>query len=211
MNIKRVVCAPGTEQKLICPWQIVPLMDNFLRPLVHNPRRLFGPYVRIGMTVLYVGCGAGFASLGLAELVGDEGRVIAADLQPKMLEMVKKSASRAGLDNRIRVHLCESDRIGLKTQLDFALAFFMLHEVPDSRAFLEELHSLLKAGGLFFLTEPKIHVSRRKFEQEVQEAHSVGFTVWKRPEVRLGRSVLLVKDGIYPTPPETSGRRCRRR
>ncbi len=195
MNSKQVARSPAIEEKLICPWQIVPLMDNFLRPLIHNPRKLFSPYVRIGMTVLDVGCGAGFASLGLADLVGEEGLVISSDLQPEMLDMVKKRAVRAGLDNRIRTHLCDSNRIGVEAQLDFAVAFFMLHEVPDARAFLEELYDLLRPDGLFFLTEPKIHVSRRKFEQVVEEAQSVGFIVSKRPSVRFGRAVLL-KDGV---------------
>jgi len=181
MHLKHIVCTTYTGEKFVCPWQFAPLMDNFLRPLVHNPRRLFKPYVRNGMTVLDVGCGAGFASLGLAELVGEEGLVIAADLQPEMLDMVKKRAARAGLNSRIRVHRCESDRIGLKAQLDFALAFFMLHEVPDSRAFLEELHRLLKTGGMLLLAEPKIHVGRRIFEQVVREAQSVGFVTVKRP------------------------------
>lgn len=193
MNTERLTCSPCPGEKLVCPWQIVPIMDNFLRPLIHNPRRLFGPYVRTGMTVLDVGCGAGFASLGIADLVGDTGLVISADLQPEMLRMVRKRAIKAGLDHRIRTHVCESNRIGIDARLDFALAFFMLHEVPDSRAFLNEIHDLLKTGGLFFLAEPKIHVPRRRFEQVVREAESVGFTALKRPAVRLGRAVLLVK------------------
>jgi ubiquinone/menaquinone biosynthesis C-methylase UbiE len=193
MNTERLTCSPCPGEKIICPWQIVPIMDNFLRPLVHNPRRLFGPYVRTSMTVLDVGCGAGFASLGLADLVGEDGLVISADLQPEMLNMVRKRAIKAGLHHRIRTHICESNRIGIETQLDFALAFFMLHEVPDSRAFLTEVYSLMKNGGLFFLTEPKVHVRRRRFEQVVREAESVGFMVLKRPAVRFGRAVLLVK------------------
>lgn len=193
MNTKQIICLPGAGEKLICPWQFAPLMDNFLRPLIHNPRRLFRPYVRIGMTVLDVGCGAGFASLGLADLVGEEGLVISADLQPKMLDFVKKRAAKAGLDNRIRTHRCDSNRIGVDEKLDFAVAFFMFHEVPDALAFLEELYSLLKSDGLFFLTEPKFHVSRRKFEEVVQKAQSIGFNVLKRPAVRFGRAVLLKK------------------
>ena len=206
MNTKQVACSTDTEEKLICSWQIVPLMDNFLRPLIHNPQRLFRPYVRIGMTVLDVGCGAGFASLGLADLVGEEGLVISADVQPKMLDVVKKRAARAGLNNRIRVHLCDSNGIGVEEELDFAVAFFMLHEVPDARAFLEELYTLLKIGGRLFLTEPIIHVSRRKFEQIVEGAQLIGFTVSKRPSVRFGRTVLLEKSDSSPTPPGTSAR-----
>ena len=140
MNIERV-----------CPWQLAPIIDNRLRPLVHNPEKIFAPYVTRGMTVLDVGCGAGFASLGLARLVGEEGLVIAADLQSKMLRMVKERAIKAGLSERIRIHLCSPERIGVREELDFAVAFFMMHEVPDVRAFLEEIYVLLKTGVGFLL------------------------------------------------------------
>jgi ubiquinone/menaquinone biosynthesis C-methylase UbiE len=193
MNSEQVNCSPITERKYICPWQIAHFIDNSLRPLIHNPRKLFGPYVRKGMVVLDVGCGAGFASLGLAELVGEKGRVISADLQPEMLDIVKKRAHKAGLSHRIRIHRCESDCIGINEELDFAVAFFMLHEVPDSRAFLKQLYALLKPDGRLFLSEPKIHVSRRNFEQIVEEAQVIGFNVLERPIVRFGMTVVLVK------------------
>jgi ubiquinone/menaquinone biosynthesis C-methylase UbiE len=189
--------SPAEAKKYVCPWQIGPLFDNFLRPLVHNPRKLFGPYVSNGMKVLDVGCGAGFASLGLADLVGEEGLVISADIQPQMLNMVKKRAAKVGFHNRIRTHRCDSNRIGVEEELDFAVAFFMMHEVLDSRAFLEELYALLKPGGRLFLSEPRVHVSRRNFERTVKEAKSVGFAVSERPGVRFGMTVVLVKSECY--------------
>ncbi len=181
------------EETHICPWQIVRLFDNFLRPLVHNPRKLFGPYVRKGMKVLDVGCGRGFSSLGLAQLVSEDGLVISADIQTEMLDMVKKRAARAGLSNRIRTHRCTVDRIGVREELDFAVAFFMLHEVPDVRAFLTEIFTLLKPAGRLFIAEPKIHVSRRDFEKIVMLAQTVGFEISERPSIRIGRTVVLVK------------------
>jgi ubiquinone/menaquinone biosynthesis C-methylase UbiE len=193
MNHNRNGSSPLAEEKLVCPWQLAPFIDNVLRPLIHNPRKLFGPYVSAGMTTLDIGCGAGFASFGLADLVGDEGLVISADLQPEMLAIVEKRAARAGIRNRIKTHRCDSNRIGLKEKLDFAVAFFMVHEVPDSYVFLQELYTLLRQGGRLFLTEPIVHVSRRDFENFVQEAQSIGFTVSERPKVRFGRTVLLVK------------------
>jgi ubiquinone/menaquinone biosynthesis C-methylase UbiE len=193
MNTKEIQNEQIIERKLVCPWRIAPIIDNFLRQLIHNPRKLFGAYVKPGMTVMDVGCGGGFASLGLARLVGDEGLVISADLQPKMLEMVKERAERTGLADRIHIHLCEAGHIGVRDNLDFAVALFMVHEVPDCKAFLKEVFMLLKPGGNFFLAEPKIHVSRRDFEHTVQEAVTVGFEIYGRPAIRIGRAVVLQK------------------
>lgn len=194
MNLEHICDSPGGERKLVCPWQLTPLIDNFLRPLIHNPRKIFAPYVSRGMTVLDMGCGAGFASLGLAELVGEEGLVIAADIQPEMLSFVEERAIKAGLYDRIRIHLCKANRIGIREELDFAVAFFMVHEVPNAWALLEEIFKLLKTGGRFFLTEPKVHVKSSEFKQLVQAAQSVGFKVAEKPGVRLGQTVLLVKN-----------------
>ena len=180
-------------KKLVCPWQLAPIIDNRLRPLIHNPEKIFSPYVTRGMTVLDVGCGAGFTSIGLARLVGEEGMVIAADLQSKMLRMVKERAIREGLADRIRTHLCSRDKVGLREELDFAIAFFMVHEVPDVQSFLEEIHTLLKPEARFFITEPKIHVGLRAFQQIMQKAQVIGFEISERPSVIFGRTVLFKK------------------
>jgi len=193
MNVQQVCYSTDEKKKLVCPWQLAPLIDNYLRPLIHNPLKLFAPYIEQGMTVLDVGCGAGFASLGLAKLVGENGSVIAADLQPKMLSIVKNRAARGGLSDRIRIHVCSSNKIGVREELDFVLAFFMVHEVPNTQAFIEEVFTLLKRGGLFFLTEPKVHVRSHDFKQLVSVAQEIGFEIAERPRVRFGHTVLLIK------------------
>jgi len=196
MNIKQIQDEQVPKGKCICPWRIAPLLDNFLRSLIHNPRKLFGPYVQPGMTVLDIGCGGGFTSLGLARLLGNKGLVISADIQPQMLDIIQERALKAGISSNIRTHLCEANRIGITDELDFVVALFMVHEVPDSKAFLKELFALLKPGGQLFLAEPMIHVSRHDFERTVAEAQAIGFEVSKRPSVRIGRAVILVKPVI---------------
>jgi ubiquinone/menaquinone biosynthesis C-methylase UbiE len=190
---RQLAAIEAGRDRHVCPVSAVRTFDNFLRPLVHNPRRLFGPHVRPAMTVMDVGCGAGWATLALARLVGEGGLVIAADLQPGMLDIVRKRAEKAGLMNRVRLHTCLDDRIGLHEDLDFAVAFYMTHETPDARALVAEVFSLLKPGGRFFLAEPIMHVSRTLFESMVREAQEDGFKVVLKPRVLLSRAVVFEK------------------
>ena len=87
----------------ICPWWGGYFIDNPLRRLLHNPEKIVGPYVQPGMTVMDVGCGMGFFSIAMAKMVGDSGRVIAVDLQQKMLDVLRQRATKAGVADRIRL------------------------------------------------------------------------------------------------------------
>ena len=60
-----------------CPWWLLFTLDNPLCRLVHDPQKILCPYVNDGDTVLNLGCGMGYFTLSLAELVGQGGRVIA--------------------------------------------------------------------------------------------------------------------------------------
>jgi ubiquinone/menaquinone biosynthesis C-methylase UbiE len=152
-------------------------------------RRYVGP----GMTALDIGCGRGFASLGLARLVGEKGLVIAADLQREMLVMVRERAQKAGLSDRIRTHLSQPDRIGLRQRADFALAFWMVHETPDIGVFLRDVFDLLRPGAHLLVVEPKMHVSPEDFNDTIARAHKVGFSVVRKPFVLWSRAVVFAK------------------
>lgn len=95
----------------VCPWWLGYLLVNPLRRLVQNPVALLQPYVAEGMTVLEPGPGMGFFTLDLARLVGPAGRVIAIELQPRMLEALRRRAQRAGLGGRVEVRAAERDTL----------------------------------------------------------------------------------------------------
>jgi ubiquinone/menaquinone biosynthesis C-methylase UbiE len=178
----------------ICPWWSAWFtIDNPLRRLVHDPQKIVGPYVKPGMTVLDVGCGVGWFSIPMATMVGDQGRVIAVDLQPQMLDILRRRAEKADVANRIRLHHCEQDRLGIDAPIDFALAFAMLHEVPNHRRLLGEIHANLKPGGKLLLAEPPLHVSRKAFANEVAIAVDLGLRVREQPRVRWCRAAVLEK------------------
>lgn len=176
-----------------CPWWFLFTFDNPIRRLIHDPQEMLRPYVKTEDTVLDVGCGMGYFSLGLAKLVGQDGKVIAADLQERMLAGLQKRAEKAGLFDRIQLCQCAADQIGVDEPLDFALAFWMVHEVRQPATFLRQIHELLVPGGKFLIAEPLIHVSGRAFEQTVFLAGVAGFHVVDQPEVRASRAVLLGK------------------
>ena len=69
-------------------------LDNFIRRLIQNPRKIVGEYIHNGDTVVDLGCGPGYFSIDMAKMVGESGHVIAVDLQPEMLEKVKKKAKK---------------------------------------------------------------------------------------------------------------------
>ncbi len=73
---------------LVCPSEIAGILDNRIRRIFQEPEKILGPYVKKGMTVVDLGCGPGYFSISLATMVGNSGKVIAADLQERMLKKV---------------------------------------------------------------------------------------------------------------------------
>ena len=176
----------------VCPVELANMLEGRFRRWLQDPRRILAPYVTEGMTILDVGCGPGFFSLALAELVGGTGRVIAADLQDGMLQRLRARVRGTELEARIRLVQCGSDRLSVPEPVDFALAFWMVHEVPDKAAFFAELRSALKDRARVLLVEPKLfHVSRAEFAATTALAERAGFTVGEGPRLRLSWSALL--------------------
>lgn len=172
-----------------CPWWFSYTFDNPLRRLVHDPNAILRGLVREGQTVVDVGCGAGYFSLALASMVGAGGKVIALDIQRQMLNRARRRAKRLSLDHTIEFRLCEPDGLGLDEAVDFVLAFWMVHEVSDQKAFLDEVRTSLKPSGVLLIVEPKMHVPAPRFQEEVDLARMSGFEVAPGPKVRFSRSV----------------------
>jgi len=81
----------------VCPWWVGHFLASPFRRFAHNPRKILAPHVRPGMTVLDLGPGMASFTLDLARFAGPAGRVIAVDIQPRMLREVEKRAAKAGL------------------------------------------------------------------------------------------------------------------
>jgi ubiquinone/menaquinone biosynthesis C-methylase UbiE len=177
----------------ICPWWGGFFIDNRLRRLLHKPEKILARYIGEGMTVMDFGCGMGFFSIAVARMLGGEGSVIAVDLQPQMLQVLRKRAERAGVAEKIRTHQSQPDSIGIDEPVDFVLAFWSIHEVPDTRGALSEVHHCLAPGGTLFVAEPRGHVSGAAFADMIAAAQDIGLHLAEEPRIRLSRAATFTK------------------
>lgn len=140
-----------------------------------------------------MGPGIGFFTIPMAKMVGEHGRVIAADIQEEMLAAIKKRAIRAGVQERITCQLVSPELREIEGSVDFILAFWMAHEVPDQLKFFARLHALLADDGRFLMVEPKLHVGKARFSASVRSAEAAGFKLVDHPDITLSMSALFAK------------------
>jgi ubiquinone/menaquinone biosynthesis C-methylase UbiE len=179
----------------VCPWWIGYLLACPVRRWVgENPEDLLAPYVREGMTVLEPGPGMGFFTLPLARMVGPAGRVVAVDIQAKMLDSLQRRARKAGVHSRVETRLAKPESMGLDDLMgavDFVLAFAVVHEMPSAQAFFNEAAAALKPGGLLFFAEPAGHVKQEHFQKELDAARQAGLETVSQPAVRRSHAAVL--------------------
>ena len=179
--------------KHICPWWQAYTFDNPLRRYFHDPQVILMPYLREGMTAIDLGCGMGYFSRAMAKIVGDAGKVISVDLQMEMLVITRKRAEKDGVARRMQFLLAKEDDLGVTEQVDFALAFWMVHEVTDTGNFFQQVCRILKPAGMFLIAEPKMHVTQARFDAMLPFALEAGFHVTAAPSICLSRSVVCKK------------------
>jgi len=177
----------------VCPHTISFFLDNWFRKIIQHPKRITGPYIKTGDTVIDMGCGPGFFSIEMAKMVGPQGKVIAVDLQEKMLGHVKRKALKNDMTGRMEFHQCPQDRIGLNVKADFILAYYMVHETPSIASFFKETAAMLKDGGRMLVVEPRMHVNKAMFGETLEEGEKAGLKVDGFPKHKGGRSVLFGK------------------
>jgi len=178
----------------VCPWWFCYSFDNPLRRLFHDPEPLLAPYVKSGMTVVDIGCGMGYFTIPLARITGSGGKVIAVDLQQRMLDGLVRRASKARVADRVIPHRCQKESLGVEGPADFALAFWMVHEVTDKPRFFRELLALLTEEGRLLLVEPKYHVTLGGFNRTLAVCREAGFHLVIEPAVALSRAFLMGKE-----------------
>ena len=149
-------------------------LDRGERESEENPEAALDAIgIKPGMTVADVGAGTGYMTLKMARRVGPSGKVYAEDVQPEMLQRLRKNAAEAKLANIQTVLGGEADPKLPADTLDLILLVDVYHEFSQPQRMLRKMREALKADGRLVLLEyrkedPSIPI-RPEHKMSVQE------------------------------------------
>jgi ubiquinone/menaquinone biosynthesis C-methylase UbiE len=109
--------------------------------------------LRPGMQIGEIGAGTGFYALRIARRILPGGTVFANDIQPRMLELLRRKAESQKISNLKTVLGSESDPGLPEHVLDLVLMVDVYHELSHSEAVLQNIAKELKPGGQLVLLE----------------------------------------------------------
>ncbi|MDZ4851811.1 MAG: class I SAM-dependent methyltransferase [Pirellulaceae bacterium] len=105
------------------------------------------------LVVCDMGCGNGFYSLTMAEMVGPNGKVLAVDIQPQMLQMLSRRAAETKIDNIDMILGTVTDPKLPSGKVDLVLMVDVYHEFSHPQAMLAAIRKSLSPNGRIALVE----------------------------------------------------------
>ncbi len=135
------------------------VMDNFVRRWLSPPKKKVSKFLSAGIVVADVGCGPGYFTIPMAELVGSTGKVYAADSDPKSIKVLKAKSEARGLESVIEAHATSAASLGAipDRSVDFVFANGVLCCMVDHAGAIEEVKRILKPPGLAYLSVTKLY------------------------------------------------------
>jgi len=139
--------------------------------------------LKSGMSVCDLGCGNGFYSLKMAETIGKRGQVLAVDIQPEMLVMLRKRCEKDGIENISPILGSLHDPRLPPESVDLILLVDVYHEFSHPVYMLKAMHNALKKDGRIALLEyraedPKVPIKplhKMSKAQAIKEFATNGF------------------------------------
>lgn len=109
--------------------------------------------LRTGMTVCDMGCGNGFYALPIAKLLGPRGRVLAVDIQPEMLFLMRERMELEGVNSITPILGSVADPYLPESTVDLVMLVDVYHEFGFPEEMLAAIRKSLKPDGRVVLVE----------------------------------------------------------
>ncbi|NIP24700.1 MAG: methyltransferase domain-containing protein [Phycisphaerae bacterium] len=179
------------KEVFVAKWYHLLIYPDWFRRLHQRPGKFLAELVKPAMTVVDIGCGLGFYTREMAQMVGEKGRVIAIDFQPEMLGFTEKKVRKAAVSERVEIIQCTQDDLVVSNHVDFALSMWVAHEVPDRDRFFRQICDILKPDGKFLLAEPNFHVRKELYKAICDDVERAGLKKISEPRVGGSRAALF--------------------
>jgi ubiquinone/menaquinone biosynthesis C-methylase UbiE len=120
-----------------------PERDTWQRP----ERVLAALGIQAGQSVADIGAGTGYFTVRISPVVGRTGRVLAVDVEPSMVEHIRRRATESGLDNVEAILARASEPELAPASVDLVFICDTWHHIDDRLRYLDELRTVLRPGG----------------------------------------------------------------
>lgn len=179
-----------------------PWLDRPEREAEEQPTRAVEALrLRRGMVVADVGAGSGYYTVRLSRAVGREGRVVATDVQPGMLDLIRTKLDREQLTNVSLVQGAMDEPNLPPGTFDMILMVDVYHELSAPQGFVRKLRTALKPDGRLVLIEfrgedravPIQALHKMTVAQVRQELAADGFTIDRVIDVLPWQHIIVLK------------------
>jgi ubiquinone/menaquinone biosynthesis C-methylase UbiE len=119
-----------------------------------NPKKMLEELkLKEGDVVADIGAGSGYYAFRMSKLVGEKGKILAVDIQPEMLDIIKKRMTKEEVKNIETVLGAEADPKLKDDSVDVILMVDVYHEFAQPYEMCEKMVKALKPGGRLVFVE----------------------------------------------------------
>jgi ubiquinone/menaquinone biosynthesis C-methylase UbiE len=164
-------------------------MPQWMANLIDHPlrRKFQPPYetavrhgIEPGMTVLEVGPGSGTYTVGAAQRLGEKGKLVTIDIEPKMIERTERKLQAEGIGN-VEARVADVYDLPFDDQtFDVAYMIAVIGEIPDPDRAMHEFHRVLKTSGTMVFSELFMDPDYPLAQTLIRKASAAGFRLKKR-------------------------------
>ncbi len=167
--------------KFPMPQFLANAIDNPLRRRVQPPDETAARHgIKPGMTVLEVGPGNGRYTLAASRQVGDAGKLVTIDIEPKMIERVEAKIRAEGAGN-IEARVADVYALPFEdASFDLIYMIAVIGEIPDPLKAMREFRRVLAPGGTLVFSELLFDPDYPRSRTLIRKAETAGFRLRKK-------------------------------